>query len=208
MRIFFAGATGVIGARLLPLLLADGHEVAAMTRSPHKTGELLSAGAKPVVCDVFDRDALRAAVASFAPQMVMHQLTDLPDELEQLLQYTARNDRMRTEGTRNLVAATAAGDVSRLLAQSIAWRPTGRGDVIEEHARLVLDAGGVVIRYGQLYGPGTFYQDVLPPHPRVHVDEAAAATHALLDASPGIVTVADDHPRRTVASQESHTGAG
>jgi nucleoside-diphosphate-sugar epimerase len=68
----------VIGLRLLPLLVADGHEVAAMTRSPQKADQLRALGGEPVVCDVFDRDALSAAVTSFAPEMVMHQLTDLP----------------------------------------------------------------------------------------------------------------------------------
>lgn len=183
----------MIGVRLLPLLVADGHEVAAMTRSPGKLDGLVALGGQPVVCDVFDRDALSMGVASFAPDMVIHQLTDLPDSLEQLEQYHSRNDRIRTEGTRNLVAAAAAADVSRFLAQSIAWRPPGaRGDVVDEHERLVLDVGGVVIRYGQLYGPGTFYEDELPDHPRIRVDEAAAATRRLLDAPPGIVTITDE----------------
>jgi nucleoside-diphosphate-sugar epimerase len=192
MRIFLAGASGAIGLRLLPVLVADGHEVAAMTRSPQKADQLRALGGEPVVCDVFDRDALSAAVTSFAPEMVMHQLTDLPDRLDELRDHAARNDRMRTEGTRNLIAAATAAGASRFLAQSIAWRPPGRGDVVEEHEHLVLEAGGVVIRYGQLYGPGTFYEDELPPPPRVHVDEAARATHDLLDAPSGVVTVADD----------------
>jgi nucleoside-diphosphate-sugar epimerase len=147
MRIFLAGASGVIGLRLLPVLVADGHEVAAMTRSPQKADQLRALGSEPVVCDVFDRDALSAAVTSFAPEMVMHQLTDLPDRLDELRDHAARNDRMRTEGTRNLIAAATAAGAGRFLAQSIAWRPPGRGDVVEEHEHLVLEAGGVVIRY-------------------------------------------------------------
>jgi nucleoside-diphosphate-sugar epimerase len=125
MRIFLAGASGVIGLRLLPVLVADGHEVAAMTRSPQKADQLRALGGEPVVCDVFDRDALSAAVTSFAPEMVMHQLTDLPDRLDELRDHAARNDRMRTEGTRNLIAAATAAGASRFLAQSIAWRPPG-----------------------------------------------------------------------------------
>lgn len=200
MRIYLAGASGVIGIRLLPMLVADGHEVAAMTRSPHKAEELRAMGGRPVVCDVFDRDALTSAVASFAPEMVMHQLTDLPDKLELLQQHHPRNDRIRTEGTRNLLAAAAAAGVGPFLAQSIAWRPPGeRGEIVDEHERLVLDAGGVVIRYGQLYGPDTFYEDELPDPPRVHVDEAVIATHGLLDAPPGVVTIADGQPRLRVA---------
>jgi nucleoside-diphosphate-sugar epimerase len=201
MRIFLAGASGVIGIRLLPLLVADGHRVAAMTRSPDKAGRLRSLGAEPVVCDVFDADELSRAVGAFAPEMLMHQLTDLPDRLEQLGQYAARNDRMRTEGTRNLLAAATAVNVERFMAQSIAWRPSGRGAAVDEHERQVLDAGGVVLRYGQLYGPDTFYQHELPPHPRVHVDAAAEVTRVLLDAEPGVVVIAEDEEGRVDLTQ-------
>jgi NAD dependent epimerase/dehydratase family len=196
MRIFLAGATGVIGIRLLPLLVGAGHDVAGMTRSPEKAETLRTLGAEPSVCDVFDAAELTAAVSAFGPEMVMHQLTDLPDTLEQLQSYAARNDRMRIEGTRNLLAAAATARASRFLAQSIAWRPRGRGQVVDEHERSVLEGGGVVIRYGQLYGPGTFYQHEPPPHPRVHVDEAATATFELLDTPPGIVTIAEPEARR------------
>jgi uncharacterized protein YbjT (DUF2867 family) len=196
MRIFLAGASGVIGIRLLPLLVADGHRVAAMTRSPEKSGRLRSLGAEPVVCDVFDADELSSAVGAFAPEMLIHQLTDLPDRLERLGEYGARNDRMRIEGTRNLLAAAAAAGVERFLAQSIAWRPAGRGAAVDEHERQVLDAGGVVLRYGQLYGPDTFYPREVPPHPRVHVDAAANATRGLLDAPPGVVVIAEDQQGR------------
>ncbi len=188
MRIFLAGATGVLGRRLLPLLVADGHDVAAMTRSAEKAGELRELGGEPVVCDVYDRDALVAAVAAFAPDLVMHQLTDLPDDAAQLPEYAARNDRIRTEGTANLVAAA---DGARVLAQSIAWTPPGRGAALAEHARRVLDAGGIVVEYGQLYGPGTYYEDEPPDHPRIHVDDAARRTVALLDAPSGVVVLAE-----------------
>jgi nucleoside-diphosphate-sugar epimerase len=191
VRIFLAGATGVIGVRLVPLLVGAGHEVAGMTRSRDKADLVRSLGAEPVICDVYDADALAAAVAEFEPGMVMHQLTDLPDDVEQLKDFASRNDRIRTEGTRNLVAAARAAGAPRFLAQSIAWRPPGRTEIVEEHERLVLDAGGVVVRYGQLYGPGTFYEDRIPPPPRVQIDEAARATVPLLDAESGIVEVVD-----------------
>lgn len=196
MRIFLAGASGVIGARLLPLLIADGHTVAAMTRTKAKAGALAQAGAEPVVCDVFDAGALTAAVTAFAPDLVMHQLTDLPDDASQIGEFGGRNDRIRQEGTRNLLAAAAAAGVpgSRFEAQSIAWElPGERGKNTRAFERMVLDAGGVIIRYGQLYGPDTYYPDPAapPPPPRVAVEEAARATAGLLDAEPGIVEVVE-----------------
>jgi hypothetical protein len=192
MRIFVAGATGVIGLRVLPLLVAGKHTVAGMTRSPDKVGVLQALGAEPVVCDVFDAEGLTAAVTAFEPDGVMHQVTDLPDRLDQLPDYSARNDRMRSQGTRNLVAAFTQAGARYFLAQSIAWRPPGRGEVVEDHERRVLDVGGVVVRYGQLYGPGTFYQDELPPHPRIDVDEAARATPPLITAPSGVVVIAEN----------------
>jgi uncharacterized protein YbjT (DUF2867 family) len=159
MRIFLAGATGVLGRRIVPLLVAEGHTVAGMTRSADKADALRFLGATPVICDVFDADALMAAVSSFAPRAVMHQLTDLPDRLDKLADFGPRNDRMRTEGTRNLLAAAQAAGAEHVLAQSIAWRPSGRGGAVDELERQVLAHEGVVVRYGQLYGPGTFYPD-------------------------------------------------
>lgn len=174
MRIFLAGATGVIGRRLLPLLEADGHDVFPLSRA---------------VCDVFDREKLIETVEAFAPDLVMHQLTDLPDDVSEIASYAARNDRIRTEGTANLVAAAAG---ARVLAQSIAWTPPGRGAAVAGHEQQVLDVGGVLVRYGQLYGPGTYYEDGLPDHPRIHVDEAARRTVPLLDAPSGVVVLAED----------------
>ena len=123
MRIFLAGATGVIGIRLLPLLAADGHTVAGMTRSPEKVDQLRALGAEPVVCDALDAPALIEAVTAFAPEAILHQVTDLPDRLDQLPAFAERNDRIRTEGTGNLVAAARRAGAGHFLAQSIAWRP-------------------------------------------------------------------------------------
>lgn len=196
MRIFLAGASGVIGIRLLPLLVEQGHVVAAMTRTPEKAGVLQRLGGEPVVCDVFELDRLVEAVERFRPDAVMHQLTDLPDRLEGLDAYAARNDRIRSEGTRNLVQAAQAADAAHFVAQSIAWRPGGkRGEVIERHERRVLEIDGVVARYGRLYGRGTYYEGAPPPHPRIRVDEAVHATPALLDAPPGIVTIVEPEHR-------------
>ncbi|WP_454197891.1 NAD-dependent epimerase/dehydratase family protein [Nocardia sp. Marseille-Q1738] len=192
MRIFLAGATGVIGVRLLPLLVEAGHEVAGMTRSAAKAAQVRAAGAEPVVCDVYDSEALTAAVVAFGSEMVMHQLTDLPDDAALLPERAEANARIRTEGTRNLIAAARAAGAKRFLAQSIAWEPpAGRGAVIREHEAAVLDIDGVVVKYGQFYGPGTYYETELPTHPRVHVDDAAERTIPLLDASSGVVIVAD-----------------
>ena len=192
MRVFLAGATGVIGIRLLPLLAGCGHQVAGMTRSHDKTTQIVALGATPVVCDVFDAAALLDAVRAFSPDLVMHQLTDLPDKRDEIAGYVERNNRIRTEGTRNLLTAAAACGAGRFLAQSIAWAPPGSGDAVADHERLVLDAGGVVVRYGQLYGPGTYYRDDLPPPPRIHVDAAARRTMGLLDAPSGIVVLCEE----------------
>jgi nucleoside-diphosphate-sugar epimerase len=192
MRIFVAGASGVIGVRLVPLLVAAGHEVAGMTRSAEKADGLRALGSAPVVCDVYDAAALNKAVVGFRPDAVMHQLTDLPDEAAQIPEVGARNDRMRREGTRNLLAATRVAAATRIYAQSIAWKlPGERGVAVAEHERAVLDAGGVVIRYGQLYGPGTYYEGDKPAPPRVHGDEAARRTVPILDEPSGIVEVVE-----------------
>ena len=189
LRIFLAGATGVLGVRLVPLLVAQHHEVAAMTRSPGKTPELARLGAEPVVCDVYDAEGLKDAVAASRADVVMHQLTDLPDDRSELGAYAARNDRIRGEGTRNLVAAA---DGRKVYAQSIAWEmPPERAGTIAAHERMVLDTGGVVLRYGQLYGPGTYYEGDPPPPPRVAVDAAVERTVALLGAEPGIYEVVE-----------------
>jgi nucleoside-diphosphate-sugar epimerase len=189
MRVFVAGASGVIGMRLVPLLVAADHEVAGMTRSPSKVESLRALGAEPVVCDAFDAVALREAVVAFHPQAVVNELTDLPD------QPVATNDgnaRMRREGTRNLLAAAEAAGASRFVSQSIAWKLGGdAGAAVRELERLVLDADGVVLRYGRLYGPGTYYEREKPEPPRVHVNEAARRTVPAIHAESGIVEVTD-----------------
>lgn len=190
-RTFLAGATGVIGIRLLPLLIAEGHTVAAMTRSDAKRETLTEAGAQPVVCDVYDADALRDAVVAFAPDIVLHQLTDLPDRAEDIPQFAERNARIRTEGTRNLLDAATAAGARHFLAQSIAWTPSGGAASLEEHEGAVLAFGGVVVKYGQLYGPDTYYESTLPTHPRIHVDDAAQRTVPLIAAPSGVVVLAD-----------------
>lgn len=194
MRIFVAGATGVLGSRIVPLLVERGHTVAGMTRSAGNGPRLRDLGAQPVICNVFDGDALTEAVRGFGPDLILHELTDLPDNAAELPASQAANARIRVEGTRNLIAAAQAGGCHRLISQSIAWpAPPGVGaDALAELERATIDFGGVVLRYGQLYGPGTYYPDTVPGQPRVHVDEAARRTVAGLDAETGIVTIAAD----------------
>lgn len=194
VRVFLAGASGVIGIRLVPLLVAEGHAVAGMTRTPEKAELLARLGATPVVCDVYDADALHDAVVAFAPDVVMHQLTDLPDDVGRIPELAAANSRIRREGTRNLLAAAHAAGATRLLAQSIAWDPPGAGvEPKAELERQVLDAGGTVLRYGQFTGPGTYWPNPqrVPDPPRIDIDEAARRTVELLDAPAGIVEITD-----------------
>ena len=193
MRIFVAGATGVIGVRLVPLLLARAHRVAGMTRSPRKAQELRALGAEPVVCDVFDAAALEQAVSSFRPDAVLDELTDLPDDAGSISAFRQANARVRREGTRNLLAAANTAGAGRFLAQSVAWQLRGdAGAAVEEMERWVLDAGGVVLRCGQFYGPGTYYEQAPPPPPRVHVDEAARRTVDVLAAPSGIIEIVEE----------------
>jgi nucleoside-diphosphate-sugar epimerase len=194
MRILFAGASGLIGRHVLPLLVDGGHTVGAMTRSADKVGQLEGAGAHAIVCDVFDLAGLAKHVRAFAPDFVLHELTDLPDDLKDLPADSALNARIRDEGTRNLIAATSGLAEVKIVAQSVAWsmdpgREAAAVGVLEES---VLAADGVVLRYGFIYGPGTYFDEQLPPTPRVHIDTAAARTVDALAAPSGILTILDD----------------
>ena len=208
----------MIGRRLVPLLLDAGHAVVGTTRSQETAEELKARGVEPVVVDVFDADALLEFAAWARPDGVIHQLTDLPDVIDpaRLSEVLARNSRLRIEGTSNLVAAARAAGVGRLIAQSIAFayadgpephaetdplNPadgetpgaiTARGvRALEEAVLNAPDIEGVVLRYGRLYGPGTWNT----PNARapLHVDAAAhAALLALTRGAPGIYNIAED----------------
>ena len=184
MKVFLAGATGAIGRRLVPQLVEAGHQVTAMTRSREKLGELYDLGAEPVVCDAFDAGRLGSVVARAEPDAVINELTNLPQSLNprKLKEYYAANNRVRREGTRNLLSAALGAGVRRFLVQGAAYwyAPTG-GPVKTEGEPLYLDAPapigpavetikevedavlsaegleGVVLRYGFFYGPGTWY---------------------------------------------------
>ncbi|MGZ6242701.1 MAG: NAD-dependent epimerase/dehydratase family protein [Candidatus Binataceae bacterium] len=217
-KIFLAGATGAVGRRMLPLLRAAGYEVTGTTRVASKAEELRAAGIIPAVVDVFDAAALKAAVAAARPDVIVHQLTDLPHGLkaELMAEGLIRNARLRIEGTRNLVDAALGAGARRFIAQSIAfvyapgrephdesdplmspaeepWRSTMEGVVtLERLATSTPGLDGIVLRYGMFYGPGTGFE-VAPGKPAVHVDAAAkAAMLAIEGGTPGVYNIADD----------------
>ena len=195
---FVAGASGVIGVRLVPLLVAAGHVVAGMTRTPAKQEQLRALGAQAVLADVFDAEALRRAVVTFSPEAVIDELTDLPDDQTRLEVQAALNIRIRREGTRNVIAAAQAAKASKILAQSVAWRlPGERGAAVDDLEHSVLEAGGIVLRYGQLYGPGTYFENDKPPPPRIHIDDAARRTVRALDAPSGVIELAENGSGRS-----------
>jgi hypothetical protein len=133
-------------------------------------------------------------MTGFRPDVVLHQLTDLPDDASDIRRLAGRNQRMRDEGTANLLAAAHAAGAARLIAQSISWeQPTEEAQTATgAFERTVLRDGGVIIRYGQFWGPGTYYPDTPPPRPRIHLDDAARQTVTALGAPPGLTLVADD----------------
>jgi nucleoside-diphosphate-sugar epimerase len=194
VKLFLAGASGVLGRRLVPLLVEAGHEVVGLTRSESKRSLLEDLGAEPLVGDVFEREWLMDAVAISAPDFVLSQLTDLPDDLDQIGEYTSANARIRREGVANLLeAARRSGVVEQFFAQSVAWELPGDGGraVMEMESR-VLDAGGTVLRYGQFYGPDTFHPAIPPRPPRIHVDEAARRTVSALANRGGVHELIED----------------
>jgi uncharacterized protein YbjT (DUF2867 family) len=192
MRIFVAGATGVLGIRVVPLLVADGHDVWGMTRTPSKSDLLWKAGAEPVVCDVYDLAALRDEVVRSEADAVLHLLTDLPDDLSAIEAFTQANARIRREGTRNLLTAARAAGAARFLAESVAWQlEADAAGAVTEMERAVLHVGGVVLRFGRFHGPGTYHEESLPDRPRVHIDEAARRTALAIEERSGVIEIVD-----------------
>jgi nucleoside-diphosphate-sugar epimerase len=214
--IFLAGASGAIGRRLAPLLVANGWLVFGSTRSQSKVAQLKEIGTHPIVVDVFDAAALQHLLAEIRPQIVIHQLTDLPYALEasQMTAALVRNARLRDEGTRNLVAAAVNAGAKRLIAQSISFiyadgpKPhhetdpllplthpvygeTVQGVMSLERQVTESPLEGIVLRYGLLYGPGTGFTAPIAPG-SVHVDAAAkAAELAVTRGQRGIYNVTE-----------------
>jgi nucleoside-diphosphate-sugar epimerase len=239
VRVFVAGGSGAIGRRLLPQLVAAGHEVTATTRRPQNMELLARLGAKPVLCDALDREAVVAAVRASRAEVVMNQLTELPQRYEprRLGPWYEKTSRLRVQGTRHLLEGARAAGARRFLYQSISFmcRLSGPG-VLDEDAPLAVDAPepfgatvratlegerltleaegveGVVLRYGQLYGPGTYFHSDghlaqearrrrLPIVGRgegvssfLHVDDSGGAALRALDSGAGVYNVVDDDP--------------
>ena len=239
MHIFLAGATGAVGRSMIPRLLEHGHTVTGTTRSPAKADALRALGATPVVVDGLDRDAVIAAVAAARPDAIVHEMTSLAEmsDLRHIDRSFAVTNRLRTEGTDNLLAAARAVGVQRIVAQSFAGWPYARTggpvkteddpldseppaqlratlEAIRHVEREVTAAGGVALRYGGFYGPGTGMApggdqwDMVRARKFpvvgdgggvwsfVHIDDAASATIAALERwTPGeIYNVVDDTP--------------
>lgn len=250
MRVFIAGATGVIGRALLPALEQAGHQPIAMTRSERKAQALRNRGIETFVCDVYDRAGLERTLADAQPQAVVHLLTDLPEDINmrRFERETQSTGRVRIEGTRNLLTAASKAGVERVVAESIAFMYAPVGDLVKDEdaplalqrlafaaepvaelERQVLDYGGVVMRYGWLYGPGTGFRRegswatnlrrrMLPivgsgggVFSFLHVDDAASATVAALGYDrPALYNVVDDDPaplREWVGVYASAVGA-
>lgn len=223
MRVFVAGATGVIGRALVPRLIKAGHEVVGTSNDESRTGLLRAVGAQPVVVDVFDRVALTAAIQREHPDALIHELTSLGKG-----DYAA-NNRIRKLGTRNLIDAAAAAGIERVVAQSYCLYAPGEGLANEDdpldlspgayggsvEGILALEqtvgevASGVILRYGTLYGPGTAYApdgsvadqfrrgEFVPTDDVtsfVHVDDAAQSAVLALTWPKGPVNIVDDEP--------------
>jgi len=225
MKIFVAGSTGVIGRFLLPKLGQAGHEVIGMTHDEARRPLIEAMGARSMVVDAFDREAMIKAVGEVQPDVIIHQLTSLSNW------NFAENARIRIEGTRNLVDAGQAAGVKLMIAQSISWayepgdHPAAEEVPLDIHAplpRISMINGivalertvaemphHVILRYGMLYGPDTWYDakgdmaekvrnGELPATDGLtsflHVEDAAIAAVQALDWPTGAVNIVDDEP--------------
>ena len=231
-RVFVAGATGAIGRVLCRLLVTDGWQVIGTTRTAEAADRLKVVGVEPAIVDVFDAEALRAAVLDARPAAVIHQLTDLPKHFhsEDLKKALAGNALLREVGTKNLVDACVAAGVSHVIAQSIAFAYAPGPQPFTEEAPLHLNASdpiaaraahaaqvlerlvltgpfrGVVLRYGRFYGPGT-WASVPPAGAAVHVEAAAdAARLALVRGDAGIYNVAEPDGTVSIARAVGQLG--
>ena len=207
--VFLAGGSGLIGQRMIPELVGEGWRVVATTRSAEKMRDLERLGAEPVVVNFLDADAATEAVAAAKPDVIIHQLTSLPDRLEPSLLQEAlqRNAEIRDVGTRNLCKAAIMVGAKRLITQSIAFAyqpgpaPFGEDWALDPKAWGVISLEkqatsgnftGVVLRYGHFYGPDTGF-DRPTRKGSIHIHEAARAACLAASAGPaGIYNIAED----------------
>jgi nucleoside-diphosphate-sugar epimerase len=238
VRVFVAGGTGVIGRQLVPQLVARGHQVTATTTSAARLGLLAQFGADGVVMDGLDAAAVAAAVAGARPDAIVHEMTGLSrahagkPNLRNPDRFFAGTNRLRTEGTDHLLAAASATGVTNFVAQSVAISYGARagGPIMTEEDALeaaagtrmvegmkairhvedaVVRAGGAVLRYGALYGPGATDDQIDLVRKRhfplvgqgtgyfswVHLDDAASATVlAVEQQAKGVFDIVDDEP--------------
>jgi nucleoside-diphosphate-sugar epimerase len=189
MRVFVAGGAGVLGRRLVPQLVARGHQVTATTTSAAKLGLLEQLGAEAVVMDGLDAASVGEAVAAAGPEVIVHQMTGIslahagkPD-LKHFDRWAVPTIRLRTEGTDHLLAAAEAAGVSHIVAQGYAnWNGIREGgwvkteedpldlmtgtaahtsmEALRHVEDVVVRAGGAVLRYGAFYGPGAIDDQV------------------------------------------------
>ena len=207
-RIFLAGAAGAIGRRLCLLLVQEGWQVTGTTRSPEKAAVLRDMGVTPAVVDVYDETKLHRAVADAAPEIVIHQLTDLPPGLDpaKMVEGVIRNTRIREVGTRHLLTAAVNAGARRIVAQSIAFAyapgpmpydenspldPNARGVISLERQVLEAPLEAVMLRYGRFYGPGTGFEDERESG-KLHVDAAADAARRAVTRGRGIYNIAEE----------------
>jgi nucleoside-diphosphate-sugar epimerase len=241
MRVFVAGGTGVVGRRLVPQLVARGHQVTATTTSPAKLSLLQQLGADGVVMDGLDAVSVGQAVAAARPDAIVNEMTGLSEahagkpNLRNPDRFFAITNRLRSEGTDHLLAAAEATGVGHVAAQGAAifngtrdggWLKTeedplelGTGTLARKLAQgtkaighledVIVKAGGAVLRYGTLYGPGAIDDQVKLVRKRmfplvgggtgyfswVHLDDAASATVlALEQQATGVFNIVDDEP--------------
>ncbi|MGV0743145.1 NAD-dependent epimerase/dehydratase family protein [Mycolicibacterium sp. XJ870] len=236
MRVLVAGATSVPGIPLLRELNARGHEVIGVTRSAAKTAQISGAGAKPVVADVLDAGQIDAVVGEFRPEAVVSLLTTLPKLGPTRIKDFEPAKELWSRGAGNLVAAAQRAGVRRVVAESVifgyGYGPSGP-DVMDETdpypgppppggdemlaalrgmERNVLNAGGIVLRYGVFYGPGVTHDDLFRRLAKwwlvpamtgtgilswVHIDDVARATADALEKGRGgeMYNIVDDRPQ-------------
>lgn len=213
MRVFVAGASGAIGQPLCHLLTAAGHEVFATTRTPAKLELLRQTGCQPLLLNCLDEAAVMAAITDCQPDIIIHQLTTLPDGLDPAQMDAARraNAHLRDVGTRHLLKAASATGCTRFIAQSIAFvyadgtppytedaplRPAGEVSIdgVRSLESQVVNAPmpSVILRYGRLYGPLTGF-DKSPGAGAIHTHAAAHAALLAIDRGEGIFNIAEDN---------------